>query len=495
MRGSRLNVAHNKPSDRNGETFMALNPTALANAFVATPDRSNPFGDGQGFIPLTPGGKYFIKFPVQAGLTYTVGTNAIPGDLVLLGPNGLPLNPGNAAGITTFPFTPQTSGVYMLEFTANPMIVAAHQEIKIDITASNLGLGDPLQGGGLQNPNDPNFNPNAGLLGNLPGLINGILGTGPGPQTVQYVLHAPDHNGNGLAMASSDDATQAATIDPANHLGTTLSTQISPNLTTSLTNPQGGSPNNTQQPNMTNTATQPDPLEMANGKSVSWVGSNDAPGTPGSPIQISIADAQYNYPYDSSRPFQFSTQLSPQEDSLLHAATEVWEKVANVHFDFVQDVPTSNAGSPQQAPDVRVGLADLQKALGAQPGMTFVGDTNWNADANNHFLPDTIIGIEDPKESPATQLSDGDLQFNGTTATMFQAMLHELGHALGLDHNPNDPNSIMNPTLSSKNPLPDANDISAVQSLYGAPTQQLSFTTQSDQSFYNTLIQNAGNVS
>ena len=57
--------------------------------------------------------------------------------------------------------------------------------------------------------------------------------------------------------------------------------------------------------------------------------------------------------------------------------------------------------------------------------------------------------------------------------TMLQAFLHELGHALGLDHNPDDPFSIMNPTMTSANPVPDAQDVAAIQSLYGAPARPL----------------------
>ena len=213
-------------------------------------------------------------------------------------------------------------------------------------------------------------------------------------------------------------------------------------------------------------------------KPITWVGATDAPGTPGSPIQLSISPAAFNLAVDSGVAVPFSHPLTQQDLNLLVAATHVWESVANVHFNFIQD----NAQHPT---DIRVGLADINGSTMGQPGMTFVGDTDIIWDANNKFAPDNLVRIEDPSETPTTALSDGDQQYTGTTGTMFQTMVHELGHALGLDHNPTDPDSVMNPMSGSL--LPDANDITAIQSLYGAPTHAVSFTSQADQTLYQNL--------
>ena len=430
---------------------MPINPVVLADAFVADTNPANPAGDGLGFVPTVSGFPYFIKFPAAAGLTYTVSTNVIPGDLVVLGPDGNPLNPGVA--VKTMAFTVPANGLYVLAFTANPQAVAAGTEVTIDITANDLGLTNPIFGGGLEDPNNPVFDPFGGLAG-------AVLGFNKGPdgmfgQSFHYVLHAPDGNANGLATALPNIA-----IDPI--ADGNIST-ITP-----LEMPTPGTVGNPNQP-------------------LTWVGATDAPGMPGSPIQISISAENFNYTSDAAAPVTFAPRpLTTQDLNLLVAATHVWEAVANVHFNFIED-----AAPGQQPSDVRVGLADINSSSLAKPGMTFVGDTEIRWDANNKMLPDTLVSIEDPNETATTQLADGDQQYNGTTATMFQSMIHELGHSLGLDHNPTDPNSIMNPSLSSSNPLPDGNDIAAIDSLYGAPTNPVDFANQADQTLYNNLISHA----
>jgi hypothetical protein len=103
------------------------------------------------------------------------------------------------------------------------------------------------------------------------------------------------------------------------------------------------------------------------------------------------------------------------------------------------------------------------------PTMSFIGYTTWDYDpTNDTFLPDTMVRIEDPVETPVTRLSNGNYVYDGFETTVFQTLLHELGHALGLAHSPNDPTSIMYPTTGSVNPVPDAQDIAGIQAIYGA---------------------------
>jgi hypothetical protein len=80
----------------------------VQNALVATPDPagSQAFGpSGIGLVVRQFGIASFVEFVAQAGFTYVVSTNVFPGDLVLTGPNGGRLNPGNTA-IKAFLFTP-----------------------------------------------------------------------------------------------------------------------------------------------------------------------------------------------------------------------------------------------------------------------------------------------------------------------------------------------------------------------------------------------------
>src|SRR3979409_2042405 len=106
-----------------GDTVtMPLNPTIVQNAFVATPDPagSAPFGPaGIGLVVRQFGVATFAKFIAQKGFTYVVSTNGLPGDLVLTGPNGGPLNPGNTA-IKAFSFTPNQTGLYVVGMVPNP---------------------------------------------------------------------------------------------------------------------------------------------------------------------------------------------------------------------------------------------------------------------------------------------------------------------------------------------------------------------------------------
>ena len=126
---------------------------------------------------------------------------------------------------------------------------------------------------------------------------------------------------------------------------------------------------------------------------------------------------------------------------------------------MVSDTTSDSPG----VPDIRVGVAELMK------GLHFIGltYTKWDA-SRDAFLPDVVLSIEDPSETPVTQLPNGDFRYQGESTTVFQDFLHELGHAIGLDHNLDDPTSIMNPVLGPQNSVPDNQDIAAVQSLYGA---------------------------
>jgi hypothetical protein len=196
------------------------------------------------------------------------------------------------------------------------------------------------------------------------------------------------------------------------------------------------------------------------GHNLTWVGTNDAPGTGVEPIPITLAIEVGNYNVDKGVPPTFSNPLGPAQLPLLRAAEATWEVLANIRFIDVPDV----FNAPGTMPDIRVGLADLRSSL--FPPKT-LGFTHYRYDANGKFENDNRVAVQDPVTFRVTKLDDGDFQYNGTGVTMFQEFVSQLGHALGLGPNTSDPTSIMNPVLTSNNRAPDSQDVAAIQSLYG----------------------------
>lgn len=196
------------------------------------------------------------------------------------------------------------------------------------------------------------------------------------------------------------------------------------------------------------------------GVPVTWVGVNAALGDS---HEVTWSIAQWNYPDDAGTAL-FSHVMPAQFVTLAQQAAAIWASVADVDLVQVADAPSA----PAARPDVRVGLADLSTSL-QHPT---IGFTHWHT-VNAQFAPDTLVTIEDPSELGVTALATGDFQYAGFQASVLQDLLHEMGHALGLGHNPADPTAIMNPVLSSANPMPDAQDIGALQALYGPPRTEI----------------------
>jgi len=200
------------------------------------------------------------------------------------------------------------------------------------------------------------------------------------------------------------------------------------------------------------------PVQFSVGRPVRWA----------DPAHITVTSVAFNYPQDAQNSPPFTQPLTVQEANLLVAAAHAWEIVSNVHFQYVPDTPTLS-----NAPDIRVGLAALSQNLNPsrmtfQGGSSILGSTSTYWDGNNRYIPGTTLAVEDPASRPVVSLPNGDLQYIGTSATMFQDFMHEMGHALGLQHN-SDPTSIMNPVIGASNRLPNLADIIAIQSLYGPP--------------------------
>jgi Ca2+-binding RTX toxin-like protein len=181
----------------------------------------------------------------------------------------------------------------------------------------------------------------------------------------------------------------------------------------------------------------PDPLE--------------GPVWPSDVITYSFADANLR-----GQPAQFSSFITEAAyQRVVENAAAAWSAVSGVQFELVPDAASV---------DIRVGFDALNPAQTSQIGLTY-----WHSSAQ-FFLPNTIVLIEDPSQDALIPLAGGDFQYTGYTANLQQVLEHELGHALGLDHNLADPDAVMNPTAGPANSAgPDQSDIEAIQSLYGAP--------------------------
>ena len=77
------------------------------------------------------------------------------------------------------------------------------------------------------------------------------------------------------------------------------------------------------------------------------------------------------------------------------------------------------------------------------------------------------IELEDPTQDALIAGSNGTQTYTGTNATLEQALLHEIGHALGLADD-TDSSSIMYYELTSSNRTLDSTDLAGIKSLYGS---------------------------
>ena len=165
-----------------------------------------------------------------------------------------------------------------------------------------------------------------------------------------------------------------------------------------------------------------------------------------------------------AKPAQFSAFITEAAyQNVVENAAAAWSAVSDVQFQLVPDL-----GSV----DIRIGFGTLNPVQTGQ-----VGSTSWRFDGQ-YFRPDTTVSIEDPSQDPLLPLPNGDFQYSGYMSDLQQIVEHELVHALGLAHNPTDPNAVMFPTATPQNNAgPDQSDIQAVRSLYGPSDLVVADTT------------------
>jgi hypothetical protein len=146
----------------------------------------------------------------------------------------------------------------------------------------------------------------------------------------------------------------------------------------------------------------------------------------------------------------FSNYVQSQYQTAVAQAFQTWANAAGITLEQVSD--SSSA-------DIRVGWGVFDPSNSGVLGYTSYSSIGGIA------RPGVTIRLEDPAEDPLLTGSNGFLTYSGTTTTLNQLALHEIGHALGLAES-SDPNSIMFPELGSQNATLDATDFENIQMEY-----------------------------
>ena len=133
--------------------------------------------------------------------------------------------------------------------------------------------------------------------------------------------------------------------------------------------------------------------------------------------------------------------------------------MSDLSFVEVADTP-----SPAGQADIRVGWGNFGNPPSGEIGNAFSSVVT----ATKKFAPGTIVRLQDPAITPLAA-SGGTLLYQNTASSAYQVMLHEIGHALGLDHAVagTDPAAVMGPAAGAANRDLDISDIAGIRALYG----------------------------
>nr|WP_283949598.1 Hint domain-containing protein [Limobrevibacterium gyesilva] len=177
-------------------------------------------------------------------------------------------------------------------------------------------------------------------------------------------------------------------------------------------------------------------------------------------VSWSIATSQYADTFDADHPF--SGFIDPVGQAayvgVIEQALQAWSSYSGITF-----VQQPDSASPATAADIRFGWGDLLGTSGeiGQAAYSFSGDL---------FSPDSIVRLQDPalKALNPTPGVIGGYTYSGFAATLYQIVVHEIGHALGLGHS-TDPNAVMYAAAQGvANQDVNASDISGIQALYAS---------------------------
>jgi hypothetical protein len=174
---------------------------------------------------------------------------------------------------------------------------------------------------------------------------------------------------------------------------------------------------------------------------------------------------------EEDKPTPIDIHRIPESRGMRFVVADKWDKTT-ITYRTLNCPATLDCGSAQEA--VRRAFADWQSVS----ALTF-SESSGNADIELSFtLDDPEFGTEGDVLAFAYFPSDGgdiffdDAEpwslFDGGDTDFYVVALHEIGHALGLDHS-DDPTAVMY-AFSGTAPTLQRDDILAIQRLYGSPT-------------------------
>ena len=169
-------------------------------------------------------------------------------------------------------------------------------------------------------------------------------------------------------------------------------------------------------------------------------------GATRSSTSINWSFATQTLAYDASTPF--SSFISPAYQSTIEAAFARWASVSGLTFNQVAD----SASVP-----IRIGFE-------AFPQAGELGETDFYY-AHGILGNDTLVRLLDPASAAVALSAAGIYYYQYYGVTLLQVALHEIGHALGLDHT-TDPDTIMYPYASFYNEDLAPGDIEGINTLY-----------------------------
>jgi predicted Zn-dependent protease len=175
--------------------------------------------------------------------------------------------------------------------------------------------------------------------------------------------------------------------------------------------------------------------------------------------QITWSFATFNFAADAAN--AFSSSMSADYQAVVERAIQKWASVSGLAFQQVVDSSTT---------DIRIGFGILNTATSH-----VIGQANTKS-SGSLFVPDAIVRLEDPSQLPVVADAQRGLVYQDRITTIYQDVLHEFGHSLGLGHSL-DPTAIMYPVLGDTNPDISASDINGINLLYLSETVPITRNT------------------